>query len=537
MRRILSAGVLSALLLPRIAAAHEQRVHQNVVDLAYEIAQKVARDPDFLNAPTPLPTDANADDWRRFRASVVTSVPRLRALPAGFPALSKPCSVSRGETATNLPRGWNQWPTLGEVSEPIGWVYPLGGDCSVLPSWSPWGIYREGIPAGSSPDYTGLTLGAFAAHVDNQFDDSHVYRLRPANALFPGIQVPIEVTHSLFEKGLAVVLAPFACLHSLLTGGPNCLEHARDLASDLNPIDDFYGALPGAFDSSGPMTVGFWHFISVAPGRSNDFDDVGGLLIDEGYWNGDLDLAELVIIAQADLPGQFLNYDDSEGPRRYEILDGRDGHPNTEKRSRSEWQFHSYVHTQMAPLDNLAKWGWDRFLEKKHAYYLGWPLHALGDAVQPHHTISAPGWGHAPLEHAVDCAWEDIIYKTEGTSVLFERQRLEEQRRQAARIFGRALHFRRLILDWRAKDPDSRARLIPVRDLVTALARETHDYAIGTMTSHQWPFDAEASAKNFLNNDDLGALDRPDTADLARPLLENGAGAILAFLSFASEMP
>lgn len=157
--------------------------------------------------------------------------------------------------------------------------------------------------------------------------------------------------------------------------------------------------------------------------------------------------------------------------------------------------------------------------------------------MQPHHTISAPGWGHAPLEHAVDCAWEDIIYKTEGTSVLFERQRLEEQRRQAARIFGRALHFRRLILDWRAKDPDSRARLIPVRDLVTALARETHDYAIGTMTSHQWPFDAEASAKNFLNNDDLGALDRPDTADLARPLLENGAGAILAFLSFASEMP
>src|SRR5262249_33421208 len=40
-------------------------------------------------------------------------------------------------------------------------------------------------------------------------------------------------------------------------------------------------------------------------------------------------------------------------------------------------------------------------------------LHAIGDAVQPHHIISTLGWGHRPWESFAGVVWPDIFEKAD----------------------------------------------------------------------------------------------------------------------------
>jgi hypothetical protein len=294
------------------------------------------------------------------------------------------------------------------------------------------------------------------------------------------------------------------------------------------------GSIPGIGDHADAKYVGFWHHINVTPGQSNTYDDVQGMYLDEATFLGRLDVAELAVIAFADTLGQGIHYRTSSGPKRYQVANGRDGHPNTRLRSDGEWQFLNYPHTPMEPVDNLAFFGWQAFRAPlsnptaRQARWLGWPLHALGDATAPHHVIGAPGWGHRPSELAVDKAWPKIRYNDPADTLL--------QRAQARRIFSRALRWRKLILDWRAADPVGRKENLPIRDLVTALARESFDYSMAQEPLHLWPYDPVSSAVNFLDEEDLAGHDRVDLPDLARPLLENSIGATLAFLTFATEV-
>jgi hypothetical protein len=518
------------------AVAHERSVHQAIPTMAYEIMRLAERDRTLLAVPGALPLGVTAADWNAFRDEVLAAAPAVRRFAPGFPALSQTCVVVRNQLDQSLAPGFNQWSELSRVDEPIGWTYPQGRDCGILEEWAPDGIYAGGNGT-TLTDYTGLTLGFFAAAVDDELSDTHLwYRPTHVSPPVPGLVTPIEVAEALdkgIDLGLTVLLAPFVCLVDMINGGSNCLSHAHDIANQANPVDDLVGSIPGFGDHSDLKYVGFWHHINVTPFQSNTYDDVQGLYLDEATFLGRLDVAELAVIAYADTLGQGLHYRTSNGPKRYQVPRGRDGHADTRMRSDGEWQFLNYPHTPMEPLDNLAFWGWEAFRANpktvptgRQARWLGWPLHALGDAVAPHHVIGAPGWGHAPLEYAVEKQWPAIRFQSDRVA----------QRDQARRIFSRALHWRKLILDWRAADPVARSGNLPVRDLVTALARETFAYSILKVPTHLWPYDPVSSAVNFLDEENLAGHDRADLPDLARPLLEDSIGATLAFLTFAAEV-
>jgi len=538
MKRAL-AGILAFLLAVGPAGAHEQQLHQELTAMAYEIMRLVERSPSlFATSPVPLPPGTTMADWNAFRGEVTAAVPKLRELPPGITTVGRECGVLRSGIPVVLPAGFDQWPALSEVDEPLSWTYPEGADCGVFPDWIPAALYFPGR------DFTGLTLGFFAADVDNQLDDTHLwYRPTHVSPPFPGFQAPIEVAEALNEGidfGLTVFLAPFVCLAELLSGGGgNCIDKAFDIADHANPVDELVGSLPGIDDHTGRDYVGFWHHINVTPGQSNTYDDVQGMYIDEATFAGRLDAAEIAIIAAADIRGEGIHHRPSQGPRRYQVRRGLDGHPDTRMRSDSEWQFLNYPHTPMEPLDNLALFGWERFRANpatsstaRQARWLGWPLHALGDAAAPHHTIGAPGWGHRPFEVAVNRVWEAIRFNPTPMT----QADLMAQRTQARRIFARALRWRQLILAWRAADPVPRARNLPIRDMVTELARETLAQSMVTMTTDAWPFDPASSAIHFVDSSQLAGHDRANLPTLARPLLENSVAAKLAFLTFATEV-
>lgn len=238
--------------------------------------------------------------------------------------------------------------------------------------------------------------------------------------------------------------------------------------------------------------------------------------------------------AAFDLSGLSLDYGDSRGPKRYQISKAGDFRPDTKIRSRSQWQFHTLPHTPMELLDNLALFGWRNFRNDPNhkASALAWPLHALGDAVSPMHTIGSSGWGHRPFEDSVEAIWDQIRFNPRnltGTD-------LAEQQVRAQRIFAQALRWRQFILSWRRNHLSS-GNDVPIRDLVTALARETYDYSNQKMLTHLWPYNPVASTAYFLRESDgLAMYNRPDAADLVRPLIENGVAAKIAFLTSLVEV-
>jgi hypothetical protein len=539
MKRTLALVLVAVISAGRVDA-HEKEVHQAIPMLAYEIMRLAERDRTLLATTGTLPPGVTAADWNDFRAEMVAAAPAVRRFAPGFSGLPQTCVVVRNGADQALPAGFNQWSEMSAVDEPLGPNYPQGRDCGVLDQWAPDGIYTGGN-GGVGTDYTGLTLGHFAASVDDELDDTHLwYRPTHLSPPIPGFTSPIEIAEALdkgLDLGLTVLLAPFVCLVDLINGGGNCLSHANDIANHINPVDDLVGSIPGIGDHTSLDYVGFWHHINVAPFRSNTYDDVQGLYLDEATLFGRLDLAELAVIAYADTLGQGLHYRPSNGPKRYQVARGRDGHADTRMRSDAEWQFLNWPHTPMEPLDNLAWWGWERFRSAqppagsgRPARYLGWPLHALGDAAAPHHVIGAPGWGHAPMEFAVRDAWPAIRFNVAGSPDL------PAQRTQARRIFSRALRWRKLILDWRAADPIARRGTVPVRDLVTALARETHDDSVLKTLTTAWPYDPVSSAVFFLDDSNFTNHKRADLPDLARPQLENAVGATIALLTYATEV-
>src|SRR6185436_5920468 len=127
------------------------------------------------------------------------------------------------------------------------------------------------------------------------------------------------------------------------------------------------------------------------------------------------------------------------------------------------------------------------------AAWLGWPLHALGDAVAPHHLIGSTGWGHRPFEDAVDRQWWPIRYVADPASN--QVGDVAAQTVQVQRILSQAFKWRRFILDWRAKHP---GKDVPVRDLVTAVAQETLTELVAKGT---WPYGATASTYYLAGGD------------------------------------
>ena len=145
-----------------------------------------------------------------------------------------------------------------------------------------------------------------------------------------------------------------------------------------------------------------------------------------------------------------------------------DGDQPSCNRERTDWRRPRSV-TILAPVDNLGLFGWKSSRSgSRKARSLGWPMHAIGDAVAPHHVLGTTGWGAT------------VRYETRRAELaarpLPGRAAGERPARRAVR--ATAPHRRQGFAYWRylagaARDApgDGELQPIPIRAFVTEIAR------------------------------------------------------------------
>jgi hypothetical protein len=523
------ALTMSTLLSSMPAQAHNAPVHSDMVELSYEVMLAV-ENKTFNFDPPPGVAPA---EWTAFLDSVAAAPAKYRLQQSQLPAPARdlclfPVSVNNFDPGA----GWAQT-TMGAVTHPVASTYShLNVDCGVRPLWTPGGIFDKSNPPSpmdaTKRDFTGTVLGFWSANVDSEFDDTHLW-FRPTNTLGQGALH--KFVNDSVSLSLAVIFAPLVCLFDLFAGHPEtCLNDSKDLGDKANVVGTLEGLIPGFGDMSGDMWTGSWHHIKVIGPSSNSFDDREGLLIEEAGPFVVPDPVDLAIMIGTDTAGISVNFDKSNGPKRYQITNGGDSQPDTKIRDKGEWQSPAYAHTAFEPLDNLGLFGWKKFRsEAGHPVNgLGWPLHAIGDATVPMHVAATPAWGHRPFEDAQEKLWPELrlVAAEEGT-----------QQREVKLFLTKAFEWRKFILAFRLAHPGD-ATQVPVREMITKLAQNTGAFALAQPPAQLWPFNPGASLV-YLTSPMAATevyLNKPNAAALYRPVVEDGVGATIAFLMSAAEV-
>lgn len=532
-----------------------------MVEFAYETMLAVPG----LEIQVHPPEGADPAEWERFLQALAATPLKWRDLPSALHRLNleklksppvKPladvppaagggaaaqltCSEQIYDQKTVPDEWWNH--KMGEVRYPVSTDFANIADCGVRFRWEPGGVFNEINSAATvgakNVDHTGTVLGMWAASVDNEFDDTHLwYRLTSV----AGLGELEKVIDDAIDKGLGSLLIPFVCAWDCVFNScDDCDKDAKDIADNANPIDDVIGLIPGVGDTSGEDYVGVWHFINMNPGRSNEYDDHEGELWEEGGPNGVPSAEEIVLMAYFDTVGFSLHYEPSNGPKRYQITGADDGLPDTRMRSEAQWQFATLGHTAFEPVDNLAYYGWRRFrdgvpeegIEKHRVSFMGWPLHAIGDATVPMHVAGTSSWGHRPFEDAQMEIWSKLRMEREPQAAQFEL---------ITRVVQAAFENWRFIEQWRALT--GRRDDVPVRELVRRLAQRTYDYSMAKQseTNQTWPFLPGATALWFVKATRAASLalytGRDDSASIGRPPIEDGIATSMALLIATADL-
>jgi hypothetical protein len=250
----------------------------------------------------------------------------------------------------------------------------------------------------------GRVLGWHAGSIDDHVNDSVMW-FKPTNAA--GFSIVNQYANTATNLLIGAVVFPFYCVANLFQG--KSLSDACNpgdvyaLADKYNPIEQIEGLTPGLGDARSDKFTGLWHFIDVDAG-SGVHNRVRGMSYLGAGPNtpGAFDLA---IVAGADTVGLSLNAYAADGDDFYGKYD------EVKRIGPAPWMVYSIAHIEFSPLDNLAQYGWDKFLSSggKGAEGLAWPLHAIGDACEPHHVAGTSAWGHRPYEDAVDDRLDEFM--------------------------------------------------------------------------------------------------------------------------------
>lgn len=433
--------VLAGEVAPRTAQAYNGTEHIRFPDQAYQIlnimrrgafyAEKARRlNPAGTYSPlTARPSNvpaADDADWQRFVTQALAAPARLDNVPVGLvdPRLSSPdchgvfpplpvagtfARCRAGELSFPPRRYWQENPN--ECYLRRGYVFG-GADMNADPSTQVAPFFQE-LPS----NYTGALLGLWATRPDDEIDDTHLW-IRPSHLLFYGALKGLVETVA--DVGLAVLFVPFACLGELIFSGDNCVDDAVNFSHTVNPvslIDQSIGiaelltAGNKTFTSNnwplntfGVSLAGLWHFININKANDGRFNRPPGMRMIDGGFPGstttmDIDPLDLGIVAAGDLLGVTLHPFRSNGVANYGFFS------NDPVRLLGDWINPTVGHVEFEPLDNLARYGSQIFRNGERAKGLGWGLHAVGDAAQPHHLIGSLGWGHAAWEKFAQLSW------------------------------------------------------------------------------------------------------------------------------------
>lgn len=541
MSRFVSKGiafVLSvALALPGTAWAHNESVHQRMTDFAYHVLLASAR---FSGGQTVsarlapvMKRLADADPAVKvFYAAAVPAVKKLRELKSGLPDVATLCLDAQVIIAMGSPQPAWQLPAgtalpdlpMSGVRLPVGIGYAHGVDCGIDGAYTPSGVLASANPGGfTARDHTGVTLGYWAAAPDKEKKDWVLHSTTLETLQNPVVLAQIGATTTVAVSTvclLACGLFPPACAACpilALGAGGTVVDEIASIDADALESEDY---------------VGFGHFIDMKPTPASPapFDEKPGKLMSRAGPTGTTDVTEDLVMMIFDIAGMHVNRGASQAPRDYQVILGTSGalgddaHRNSTARSFAQWELPLIPDLQLTAVDNLGMFG---YLQSKanrgtslESRNLGWPLHALGDASVPMHTVGASGFGHRPYEDCVDMVFDQLV----GSD------NLAVSVTTVSEVITRAVKWRKFISDWRKTNASTD---VPVRDLITALAAATRSKA----TARPEAFQPVASLTYILDEDAAVAVyDTPAMAEVQRDLLLDGIAAEVTFLLSVTEV-
>lgn len=541
----LTALGLAWALWAREVRAYNAQTHQDLTAYAFELMVVAEQSPEIKNAFAQEPA------LLAFLSKLAKVAEAIERLPSNLPAPHLDF-CSDPEAAKKVISLRPKWPAPLERASMSAIPYPIDvqyvsneKSCGVRHDWLAGVLYRNKFE--SEFGHAGNVLGFWAAHPDDLLNEVRL-QFRPTNlAPFNALKLALEAAGG---AAIGTVWVPIKCFTRCASAlleldfddCKACVSDAVDQGSDVahDGIATVDGLFPGFGEFKSEMLVGMCHHIDikdqvVAPGWSpipkRKYDDVSGLYGVSAGPFGVPGFIEKLAVGGSQL-GISVNYDESDSVKNYQVEDGHDYHANTEMRDKADWEYLNWPFVPMTPLDNLAWFGWDRFrasvvevgadssglLQSK---YLGWVLHGLGDATVPMHVTGTFAWGHRPYEDAVEELGRALLGGDEHGNAV-----------QHAIAVLRAAHAHRQFIDqWRADHPD-RPGDVPVRDLVTRLARKTFEVSLANTAV----FDDTASSLYLLPPTRGSAVEGYKAlAPIMGAHLQNSVAAVIAFLSAALE--
>lgn len=394
------ALVASGLLVSGRANAHNGSTHKAMTETAYDVMVAAEHFHDKTTLPESLRsvfTSLSSDpEMKAFLDALAAAAPKLRSLPVGLPnPYSWDCydpefAAKTGSTKTK----WSANPMdnlaaipLGDVPYAIDSDYLTGTDCGVDTTWDPGVVWRDLL--GKNPviitkppvadfqsgDHTGTALGVWSIGPDNELNDIHM-TLRTSNAGALGylkkwietiagagagtVWVPVKCG---LKCGAAFLWPPLAaeckkCIESAVNDGKNATHEG---------VTEIDGLLWNEGDIQNANFTGIPHHVNPPGAKpfggiwavpNDSYDDQWGLIVDRAGPTSLPDPIEFVTMAASDMVGLSFLAEKSGAIQNYQIATSADGHAATVHRDNNEWEYLSWPHVAMTPVDNLGMFGW-----------------------------------------------------------------------------------------------------------------------------------------------------------------------------------
>jgi len=205
-------------------------------------------------------------------------------------------------------------------------------------------------------------------------------------------------------------------------------------------------------------------------------------------------------------------------------------------------------HVEFSTLDNLAEYGWANFATNPTtAQYLMYPLHALGDAAEPHHAAGTTSWGHRPYEDAVDNLLDTELLEAPSSCALLKDGYYlgviaSPKLAQANRIMQAAYGY------WQTYGSQFSKGKAPIQQMVQALAISTFAtaeansqvYNDGSSQDYYFNFNGNYQQLSVYAYMDVPSGEypnaiSPDPRPTEQALLEQSVAMTIAFLIGAAE--
>lgn len=550
----LSLG-LSITVFAESASAYGFRGHSRIVEVAAFAMQSGKANP-------PAPHGVDAGQWSTYTAAIAKAADDLTNLQTGVgnPGREGPCLYDPKDNMARVPfdriRDMHYLQVRGQQRPGVGTnpaeltlacvPNPLNLNSPICNANAASNTYCSQVPRAPDPSKCpaetddsnfddlrlGKVLGWQAAAVDLH-DEDFMPWIRPTNsaivdiASYGPLAVPVVV--------VGAIVVGIECLWDWITDSGDCgrqFEKAVNLIDDASPAKVIAGDWVPGIDTgrNGDWFTGLWHFVDVADfsGKQDNFSteepfQARGMLYEEAGPDGEPGAFDILIsLGGGDLGGLGMDPDNSAGVTKYAPFDD-------EPHSRYDWVSPPLGHVEFSPITSLAQFGYNAFLQNPTtAMNLGYPLHAIGDAAEPHHVAGTSAHGHRPYEDLVDQSVDTGILPPPPSCALrvngWDSATADKPHQdQMDRILAKGFEF------WQGHKGDAD---FP-KSLIQDLARQTYLFAKaapGDTVYHDgastlYLVDQDAAVKQYKDSNDDEQL---------KTMLEFGTGATIAFLTVAS---